>query len=128
MGASIIICGVEVGLKFFLTNGCDIPWSPPPDRFCFSPSRTKFGAKYSHWGGWGALPNPWPWAALGLPFYWTIQICNRLGLTDSAAQARLFLLGTILAAAVWFAVVALLRSRYLDLAGPQCRKGADELF
>jgi hypothetical protein len=34
---------------------------------------------------------------------------------DTLVQARLFLLSTVVAALVWFAIMVLLRSRYLNL-------------
>ncbi|MFQ4135703.1 Npt1/Npt2 family nucleotide transporter [Nodosilinea sp. PGN35] len=63
----------------------------------------------------GGIAEPLSMGGTGVAILVTIALCNRVGLTDTLAQARLFLLGTIVAALVWFAIMVLLRSRYLNL-------------
>jgi hypothetical protein len=119
MGASILFLGLVV-LKFFdewlrytlVASTRPILFQPIPDQI-----RSKVQSLV------GGIAEPLAMGGTGVAILLTIQICNRLGLTDSAAQARLFLLGTIVAAAVWFAVVALLRSRYLDLLVRSAERG-----
>ncbi|HSM82783.1 MAG TPA: MFS transporter [Nodosilinea sp.] len=61
------------------------------------------------------IAEPLAMGGTGLAILLTITLCNRLGLTDTLVQARLFLMGTVVAALVWFGIMVLLRSRYLNL-------------
>ncbi|MBE9140027.1 MFS transporter [Nodosilinea sp. LEGE 07088] len=63
----------------------------------------------------GGIAEPLSMGGTGVTILVTIWLCNRIGLTDTIVQARLFLLGTVVAAMVWFGVMVLLRSRYLNL-------------
>jgi HEAT repeat protein len=63
----------------------------------------------------GGIAEPLSMGGTGLAILVTIAVCNRLGLVDPMTQSRLFLLGTVVAALVWFAIMVLLRSRYLNL-------------
>ncbi|WP_017301192.1 MFS transporter [Nodosilinea nodulosa] len=61
------------------------------------------------------IAEPLAMGGTGLAILVTIALCNRVGLSDVLVQARLFLLGTVVAALVWFAIMVMLRSRYLNL-------------
>ncbi|MBE9158739.1 MFS transporter [Nodosilinea sp. LEGE 06152] len=61
------------------------------------------------------IAEPLAMGATGIAILFTIALCNRVGLSAGLVQARLFLLGTVVAALVWFAIMVLLRSRYLNL-------------
>lgn len=63
----------------------------------------------------GGIAEPLSMGGTGVAILVTIAVCNRIGLVDTLVQARLFLLGTVVAALVWFAIMVLLRSRYLNL-------------
>lgn len=63
----------------------------------------------------GGIAEPLAMGGTGFAILFTIALCNRLGITTALAQAQLFLLGTLVAALVWFGVMVLLRSRYLNL-------------
>ncbi|MGB6017794.1 MAG: MFS transporter, partial [Nodosilinea sp.] len=61
------------------------------------------------------IAEPLAMGATGVAILVTIALCNHIGLSDGLVQARLFLLSTVVAALVWFAIMVLLRSRYLNL-------------
>jgi HEAT repeat protein len=63
----------------------------------------------------GGIAEPLSMGGTGVAILLTIAVCDRLGLTSALVQARLLLLGTIVAALVWFGIMVLLRSRYLNL-------------
>ncbi|MBW4463257.1 MAG: MFS transporter [Nodosilinea sp. WJT8-NPBG4] len=63
----------------------------------------------------GGIAEPLSMGGTGVAILVTIALCNRVGLVDTLVQARLFLLGTLVAALVWFAIMVMLRSRYLNL-------------
>lgn len=63
----------------------------------------------------GGITEPLSMGGTGLAILVTVKICERLGLVDPSFQARLFLLGIVIGAVVWFGVIYLLRSRYLNL-------------
>jgi HEAT repeat protein len=63
----------------------------------------------------GGIAEPLAMGGTGVAILLTIALCDRLGLTDKLAQARLFLVGTVVAALVWSGIMVLLRSRYLNL-------------
>ncbi len=63
----------------------------------------------------GGIAEPLSMGGTGVMILLTIAFCNRIGVTDRLVQARLFLLGTVVAALVWFGIMVLLRSRYLNL-------------
>jgi HEAT repeat protein len=71
------------------------------------------------------MAEPLAMGATGLVILLVIRLANRLGLQDALAQAQLFLLGTVVAALVWFAIMALLRSRYLNLLVQGAERGLD---
>jgi hypothetical protein len=71
----------------------------------------------------GGIAEPLAMGGTGVAILLTIQVCNRLGLVSSEAQTRLFLLGTVMAAGVWFTIVAMLRSRYLNLLVRSAERG-----
>jgi uncharacterized membrane protein YgaE (UPF0421/DUF939 family) len=62
----------------------------------------------------GGIAEPLSMGGTGVTILVTIWLCNRIGLTNTIVQARLFLMGTVVAAMVWFGVMVLLRSRYLN--------------
>jgi hypothetical protein len=63
----------------------------------------------------GGIAEPLSMGATGVAILLTIHLCQQLGLAASVVQERLFLLGTILAALVWFGIIMQLRNRYLNL-------------
>jgi hypothetical protein len=119
MGAAILFVGLIV-LKFFdewlrytlVATTRPILFQPIPDQV-----RSKVQSLV------GGIAEPLAMGATGVAILLTIAVCNRLGLTSSEAQARLFLVGTIIAAGVWFLIVALLRSRYLNLLVRSAERG-----
>jgi len=71
----------------------------------------------------GGIAEPLAMGGTGVAILLTIQLCQHIGLTGNDAQAQLFLLGTLVAAAVWFSIVMLLRSRYLNLLVRSAERG-----
>ncbi|MGF1567815.1 MAG: MFS transporter [Nodosilinea sp.] len=63
----------------------------------------------------GGIAEPLSMGGTGVAILVTIAVCNRLGVTAAPVQSRLFLLGAVVAALVWFGIMVLLRSRYLNL-------------
>lgn len=69
------------------------------------------------------IAEPISMGATGLVILLVIGLANQLGLQGNLAQAQLFLLGTVGAALVWFGIMALLRSRYLNLLVQGAERG-----
>jgi HEAT repeat protein len=119
VGSSILFMGLIV-LKFFdewlrytlVATTRPILFQPIPDQI-----RSKVQSLV------GGIAEPLAMGGTGVAILLTLHLCKRLGMVDSAVQARIFLLGTILAAAVWFAVITLLRSRYLNLLVRSAERG-----
>ena len=119
IGSTILFVGLIV-LKFFdewlrytlVATTRPILFQPIPDQV-----RSKVQSLV------GGIAEPLAMGGTGVAILLTIQISQELGLADSGAQARLFLLETVLAAGIWFAIVALLRSRYLNLLVRSAERG-----
>ncbi len=119
LGSTVLFVGLIV-LKFFdewlrytlVATTRPILFQPIPDQV-----RSKVQSLV------GGIAEPLAMGGTGVAILLTIQTSQRLGLTDSNTQSRLFLLGTVLAATVWFAIVALLRSRYLNLLVRSAERG-----
>ncbi|MBD1876358.1 MFS transporter [Nodosilinea sp. FACHB-131] len=79
----------------------------------FQPIPDQVRSTVQSWVGGSA--EPLSMGGTGVAILVTIAVCNRIGLVDTLVQARLFLLGTVVAALVWFAIMVMLRSRYLNL-------------
>ncbi len=111
LGATAMFLGLMV-LKFFdewlrytlVATVRPILFQPIPDRV---------RSMVQSWVG--GIAEPLAMGGTGVAILLTIALCNRLGMTEKLAQARLFLLGTVVAAVVWFGILAMLRSRYLNL-------------
>ncbi|HEY9881404.1 MAG TPA: HEAT repeat domain-containing protein [Leptolyngbyaceae cyanobacterium] len=111
LGAEILFLGLIV-LKFFdewlrytlITSTRPVLFQPIPDQVR--------SAVQSLVGG---SAEPLSMGATGVVILLTIAACNKLGFTESAFQSRVFLVGVIVAALVWFGAIYLLRSRYLNL-------------
>ena len=71
----------------------------------------------------GGIAEPLSMGGAGLAILLTVAVCNRLGLDSPAFQAKLFLIGIFVAALVWFGVIFLLRSRYLNLLVLSAERG-----
>ncbi len=71
----------------------------------------------------GGIAEPLSMGGTGIAILVTIAVCNRIGLVEPNAQARLFLLGTVVAAIVWFVIMLLLRSRSLGLLVSSAERG-----
>jgi hypothetical protein len=63
----------------------------------------------------GGIAEPLSMGGTGLAILFTLAVANQLGWTSPLIQAQVFLLGTVVAALVWFIIIVMLRSRYLDL-------------
>jgi hypothetical protein len=63
----------------------------------------------------GGIAEPLSMGGTGVAILATLAVANRLGITDPLVQSQLFLFSTVVAAVVWFGIMVLLRSRYLDL-------------
>jgi hypothetical protein len=119
VGSAVLFVGL-IGLKFFdewlrytlVATTRPILFQPIPDQV-----RSKVQSLV------GGIAEPLAMGGTGVTILLTIQLCQQLGLTDNETQARLFLLGTIVAAAVWFAIMVLLRSRYLNLLVRSAERG-----
>ena len=118
-GASILFVGLVI-LKFFdewlrytlVAITRPVLFQPIPDQV-----RSKIQSLV------GGIAEPLAMGGTGVAILLTIQVSNRLGLAHEEAQARLFLAGTVIAAAVWFSIVALLRTRYLNLLVRSAERG-----
>lgn len=71
----------------------------------------------------GGIAEPLSMGGTGVAILLTIAVCDRLGLTEADTKARLFLLGTVVAAVVWLGIMLLLRSRYLNLLVSSAERG-----
>jgi HEAT repeat protein len=111
LGVSFLFVGLVI-LKFFdewlrytlVATTRPVLFQPIPDRVRSS---------VQSWVG--GIAEPLSMGATGIAILVTIRLCQRLGWANSVTEARLFLLGTVLAAVVWFAIIVSLRNRYLDL-------------
>jgi len=71
----------------------------------------------------GGIAEPLSMGGTGVAILLTIAACNHLGLDDELTQAQFFLLGTVLVALIWFGIMVLLRSRYLNLLVQGAERG-----
>lgn len=71
----------------------------------------------------GGIAEPLSMGGTGIAILLVISLCNRLGLTNPNFQTRVFLGGIIFAALIWFGIIYLLRSRYLDLLVLSAERG-----
>lgn len=71
----------------------------------------------------GGIAEPLSMGGTGLAILVTIWLCQHLGLVNPYWLARLFLAGTVVAAVVWFGIMYLLRSRYLNLLVRSAERG-----
>ncbi|TVQ10357.1 MAG: MFS transporter [Leptolyngbya sp. DLM2.Bin27] len=111
LGASALFVGLVV-LKFcdewlrytLVATTRPILFQPIPDRV---------RSTVQSWVG--GIAEPLSMGGTGVAILLTIAFCNHMGLVDPLARAQLFLLGTVVVALVWFVIMGLLRSRYLNL-------------
>ncbi|HEY9761573.1 MAG TPA: HEAT repeat domain-containing protein [Trichocoleus sp.] len=111
LGADFLFVGLIV-LKFFdewlrytlITSTRPVLFQPIPDQV-----RSTVQSLV------GGSAEPLSMGATGVAILLTIAACNHLGFTEPAFQSRVFLIGVIVAALVWFGTIYLLRSRYLNL-------------
>ncbi|HEY9736879.1 MAG TPA: HEAT repeat domain-containing protein, partial [Trichocoleus sp.] len=111
MGASILFVGLVI-LKFFdewlrytlVASTRPVLFQPIPDQLRSSVQSFVAG-----------IAEPFSMGLTGVVILLTIAVCERLGFYQEAFQSRVFLVGVITAALVWFGVIYLLRSRYLNL-------------
>ena len=71
----------------------------------------------------GGIAEPLAMGGTGVAILVTIAVANRLGLDDPILQSQIFLTGTVVAALVWFGIMALLRTRYLNLLVQGAERG-----
>ncbi|MEY3299187.1 MAG: hypothetical protein RLZZ597_2447 [Cyanobacteriota bacterium] len=71
----------------------------------------------------GGIAEPLAMGGTGLAILITIAVSNRLGLDSPVLQSQLFLAGTLVAAFAWFGLIALLRTRYLNLLVQGAERG-----
>lgn len=63
----------------------------------------------------GGIAEPLAMGGTGVTILAILALMRRLGLDSALLEAQIFLAGTVVAALVWFGVMGLLRSSYLDL-------------
>lgn len=71
----------------------------------------------------GGIAEPLAMGGTGLAILITIAVSNRLGLENPVLQSQLFLAGTLVAAFAWFGLIAMLRTRYLNLLVQGAERG-----
>ncbi|MFH7243825.1 MAG: HEAT repeat domain-containing protein [Spirulina sp.] len=71
----------------------------------------------------GGIAEPLAMGGTGVIILVTIAAANRLGLTDPILQSQIFLAGTVVAGVIWFGLMALLRTRYLNLLVQGAERG-----
>jgi HEAT repeat protein len=71
----------------------------------------------------GGIAEPLAMGGTGVIILVTIAVANRLGLSDPILQSQIFLAGTVAAGVIWFGLMALLRTRYLDLLVQGAERG-----
>ncbi|MBD0336352.1 MAG: HEAT repeat domain-containing protein [Cyanobacteria bacterium Co-bin13] len=111
LGANFLFVGLVV-LKFFdewlrytlMASTRPVLFQPIPDQLRSSMQSLIAG-----------IAEPFSMGFTGITILLTIAFCRRLGFYEVAFQSRIFLVGVIVAALVWFGVIYLLRSRYLNL-------------
>jgi HEAT repeat protein len=111
LGPSVLFVGL-VGLKFLdewlrytlIASTRPILFQPIPDQLRSGIQSLVAG-----------IAEPLAMGGTGVAILLTIALCRRLGFEEAAFQARIFLVSIIIAALVWFGVIYLLRSRYLNL-------------
>lgn len=111
LGAPALFVGVVV-LKFF-DEWLRYTLVATTRPILFQPISDQVRSTVQSWVG--GIAEPLSMGGTGVAILLTLALCRRLGLTDVLAQGRLFLVGTIAAALVWFGIMLLLRSRYLNL-------------
>lgn len=111
LGPSVLFVGL-VGLKFLdewlrytlIASTRPILFQPIPDQLRSGIQSLVAG-----------IAEPLAMGGTGVAILLTIALCRRLGFEEASFQARIFLVSIIVAALVWFGVIYLLRSRYLNL-------------
>ncbi|MBD2426988.1 HEAT repeat domain-containing protein [Phormidium sp. FACHB-1136] len=71
----------------------------------------------------GGIAEPLSMGGTGVVILVTIAMANRLGLDNPVLQSQIFLAGTVVAGLVWFGLMALLRTRYLNLLVQGAERG-----
>ena len=71
----------------------------------------------------GGIAEPLAMGCTGMAILITIAVDRRLGLDDPVLQSQIFLAGTVVAALIWFGLIALLRTRYLNLLVQGAERG-----
>ncbi|QQE65373.1 MFS transporter [Leptolyngbya sp. BL0902] len=71
----------------------------------------------------GGIAEPLAMGGTGVAILVTIAVANRIGLDDVIIQSQIFLTGTVVAGLVWFGLMALLRTRYLNLLVQGAERG-----
>ncbi|MGF1517542.1 MAG: MFS transporter [Nodosilinea sp.] len=119
MGAPALFVGVVV-LKFF-DEWLRYTLVATTRPILFQPISDQVRSTVQSWVG--GIAEPLSMGGTGVAILLTLALCRRLGITDVLVQGRLFLVGTIAAALVWFGIMLLLRSRYLNLLVQGAERG-----
>ncbi|MEB3291066.1 MAG: MFS transporter [Leptolyngbya sp.] len=69
------------------------------------------------------IAEPLAMGGTGLIILATIALADRGGLDDATLQSQLFLAGTVVAGLIWFGLMVILRSRYLNLLVQGAERG-----
>jgi HEAT repeat protein len=118
-GASALFFGLVI-LKFF-DEWLRYTLVATTRPILFQPISDRVRSTVQSWVG--GIAEPLAMGSTGVVILVTIAMANRLGLDDPVLQSQIFLAGTVVAGLVWFGLMALLRSRYLNLLVQGAERG-----